>query len=543
TVISTSNSVASKVTEKINIAKLTADAQDFQAKISTTPVDIPAVASMSAVDSSTADPEGGDSVESANEVSSLEEEIGDESDPLPGCKVGLGALLSQGIRSLGTTNGRTLFLALQSKQIKIVPLSFDDIRNDVVPLITTAEPTSDDSPKTVARHLYFSGKVVVVGEPLPPSAAATRVKRKQAKAISVHSSPEPPAPAPATDQKRAMRASSKPNSAPAPPKLNSRKKRPDKTPKTPIAVPSDSDMYDDDEVEEPPTKVQKRARLESKEEGDVAAAAADNNNNYQEVDEEESKAPPVKLANDNKGCRCAKGKSKAGAAAKAPAAASCSVAPPVAPTKPVSRAPYQPLPHLVPQAPVPLLDLLLPVLPFDLHPHLLPVPLFDLYNSPPLLDLLLLVLLFDHHLLLPVSLLEDLRLPATRLTQFTDAAPARRFATSGAGPRPTVQPGPTGTAPAPTAGAATHCAPVPTGPPCPAPMANMVPRSAVPPPAHPGNHLMPINPSAPSAGAPRGAVQTHTKQAPPLRLPSRAVHSVQDPNQMDWELTTDRPRS
>ncbi|KAG6913814.1 hypothetical protein DXG01_004139 [Tephrocybe rancida] len=325
-----------------------------------------------------------DSVDGAS--SGLEEMLGDKTDLVPGCKVALVALLNacakainnhiklertpwgkllatllkllcrfsewpaslqfptkkfkdksgtlQGIRSLGATHGHTLFLALQLKQIKVVPLNAVDIQNDVVPIITTAKPTSDDPVGTVVCHLYYSRKVVCLGQEAPPSLAATKVKRKMAKVISVDSNSEPEASAPApVDQKHTTHSSAKPKPKPkSKSKLNN--KCPTKSPKSPIEVLLDSDMYNDNKVVELPKKVQKQANVQ-----ETKAKVDDKDDEYQGVGEEESQAqppPPPKSMKANKASSsaCVQGKAKVGGVKVAKPSAAPPTPVPPAPTAP-----------------------------------------------------------------------------------------------------------------------------------------------------------------------------------------------------------------
>ncbi|KAG6905146.1 hypothetical protein DXG01_004553, partial [Tephrocybe rancida] len=164
-------------------------------------------------------PSGKEVMSDDNTLTSTTPLLGDENDPLPACRLGIYTLLkpvvvtagvalsekkcpwgtmditlyklsrvmngwpaaclfplemaklrnSQGIRGLGNTQGRILLLVLQQQQVHLNEKDQEAICNDEVPIITTADPTSDDPQGTYKRQLYYSGKIVRIGGPAPIS--------------------------------------------------------------------------------------------------------------------------------------------------------------------------------------------------------------------------------------------------------------------------------------------------------------------------------------------------------------------------------------
>ncbi|KAG6882558.1 hypothetical protein C0992_011342, partial [Termitomyces sp. T32_za158] len=85
----------------------------------------------------------------------------------------------QGIKGLGNKDGHVLLTSLQSGELKIIKADPEKIKKEVIAVIATADPTSDNAPEVRSRALYASGKMLS-GQFAPKSNAATRVRRRKA---------------------------------------------------------------------------------------------------------------------------------------------------------------------------------------------------------------------------------------------------------------------------------------------------------------------------------------------------------------------------
>ncbi|KAG6881939.1 hypothetical protein C0993_012438, partial [Termitomyces sp. T159_Od127] len=95
----------------------------------------------------------------------------------------------QGIKDLGSKDGRLLLTALQNGELKIIKSDIEKIKKDKIAIIATAEPTTNDAPTVHSRAVFASGKTWV-GPAAPKSAANTRIKRKKHVSIKVQSDDE-----------------------------------------------------------------------------------------------------------------------------------------------------------------------------------------------------------------------------------------------------------------------------------------------------------------------------------------------------------------
>ncbi|KAG6912555.1 hypothetical protein DXG01_013828, partial [Tephrocybe rancida] len=82
-----------------------------------------------------------------------------------------------GIKDLGVRNAHTLLATLQNEQLWLVARPTQDLVESKIPVITTVSPSSFDEPGICPKSL-FANSSITIGDPAPPSAAATRVKRK-----------------------------------------------------------------------------------------------------------------------------------------------------------------------------------------------------------------------------------------------------------------------------------------------------------------------------------------------------------------------------